>query len=87
MNGGGRSRVYRIRNGLRREWTVDYGMEHLSNIPLCFKCGTPCPTWREELEKALPMEMSLARALLSYDEIHPSAEQQGEDQQNEQEGI
>ena len=44
-----------------------------TNIPVCFNCGIPCSNCLEELNEDMPMEMSTARALMSYEEIHQPA--------------
>ena len=44
-----------------------------TNIPVCFNCGIPCSNCMEELNEDMPMEMSTARALMSYEEIHQPA--------------
>ena len=40
------------------------------NIPLCHRCGVPCPSCREELASDLPSEMSTAQAIVCFDAIH-----------------
>ena len=44
-----------------------------TNIPVCFNCEIPCSNCMEELNEDMPMEMSTARALMSYEEIHQPA--------------
>lgn len=41
-----------------------------NNIPVCHNCGVPCPSCRSELASELPLEMSTARAILCFDDIH-----------------
>ena len=45
-------------------------MPWFDNMPVCFNCGVPCPGCRSELSKDLPIEMSMAHALLEFDKIH-----------------
>ena len=40
------------------------------NIPLCHRCGVPCPSCREELASDLPLEISTAQAIVYFDAIH-----------------
>ena len=40
------------------------------NIPLCHRCGVPCPSYRDELASDLPSEMSTAHAIVCFDAIH-----------------
>ena len=40
------------------------------NIPLCHRCGVPCPSCRDELGYDLPSEMSTAQAIVCFDAIH-----------------
>ena len=40
------------------------------NIPLCHRCGVPCPSCRDELASDLPSEMSTAQAIVCFDAIH-----------------
>ena len=59
-----------------------------TNIPVCFKCGIPCANCIEELNEDMPMEMSTARALMSYEEIHqPSAEDHPDEELSNEEDI
>ena len=46
-----------------------------NNIPVCHNCGVPCPSCRIELASELPSEMSTARAILSFDDIHMNKNQ------------
>lgn len=45
-------------------------MPWFDDMPVCFNCGVPSPECRSELSKDLPIEMSMAHALLEFDEIH-----------------
>jgi len=49
------------------------------NIPVCHRCGVPCPSCRIQLGSELPSEMSTARAILNYDDIHENINQNTDD--------
>lgn len=53
------------------------------NIPLCYRCGVPCPSCRNELTSELPEEMSTARAILCYDAIHACGNQSTSPDEND----
>lgn len=50
------------------------------NIPVCHRCGVPCPSCRNELASELPSEMSTARAILNFDDIHENNQNAGDDE-------
>lgn len=49
------------------------------NIPVCHRYGVPCPSCRNKLASELPSEMSSARAILSFDDIHENNQNTGDD--------
>lgn len=40
------------------------------SMPVCHKCGIPCPECRTRLGKEMPEEMDTAKSFLNYDSIH-----------------
>ena len=62
-------------------WFVD------SQMPVCFNCGVPCPECRNELGLAVPVEMSTARAILDFAQIHPENEGADESNNGQQESM
>lgn len=54
------------------------------NIPVCHRCGVLCPRCRNELASELPSEMSTARAILSFDDIHENNQNTGDDENDEE---
>lgn len=56
------------------------------NIPVCHRCGVPCPSCRNELASELPSEMSTAWAILCYDDIHDNNQDSGEDEDRDEDG-
>lgn len=50
------------------------------NIPVCHRCGAPCPSCRNELASELPSEMSTARAILNFDDIHENNQNAGDNE-------
>lgn len=37
-----------------------------AEMPLCHRCGTPCPECREELGQEIPAELSSALSIMDY---------------------
>ena len=41
-----------------------------AEMPLCHRCGTPCPECREELGQEIPAELSSALSVMDYEHRH-----------------
>ena len=55
-----------------------------NNIPVCHRCGVPCPSCRNELASELPSEMSTAWAILSFDTIHENNQNSSDDKDDDE---
>jgi hypothetical protein len=51
-------------------------MPWFENIPVCYKCATPCPECREELSVDITNEIPTAHAILSERDIESSSDEE-----------